>query len=188
MPVVSLRVVIGSEQFGNETVVVVLEWTVENGAFNRLNVVPQAKTVESLGPSSRQLMLSYNTSYNISAVASLCGQYSSHSIELHYGELLKLCVGQILSVKCTMPCAQHNPVKCISPLRLLTDANKQLVIVDYTHPAIEGTIAVFSCSSSGYQLTGPRSAICMGNGEWVPDPRQVQCEGKSQCRHHHILM
>ena len=101
MPVVSLRVVIRSEQFGNETVVVVLEWTVENGAFNRLNVVPQAETVDSLGPSSRQLMLSYNTSYNISAVASLCGQYSSHSIELHYGELLNVLAKLLVfSVQC----------------------------------------------------------------------------------------
>ena len=90
MPAVNLRVAMGSEQFENKTVVVVLEWTVENGAFSRLNVVPQAETIQSLGPSSRQLMLSYNTSYNISAVASLCGQYSSHSFQLHYGELLNV--------------------------------------------------------------------------------------------------
>ena len=80
------------------------------------------------------------------------------------------------------------PVKCASPLHLLAEANKPSVIVHYSYPAIEGNIAVFSCSSSGYELTGPRSATCVGNGEWVPDLRQVQCEGKSQCRHHHILM
>jgi hypothetical protein len=86
---------VGSVQFENETVVVALEWTVENGAFSGLNVVPQAEAAVNLGPSSRQLRLSYNTSYNISAVASqLCGQNSSNSLELHYGKLLQssLCI------------------------------------------------------------------------------------------------
>ena len=68
-------------------------------------------------------------------------------------------------------------VKCTSPLRLLTEHNKQLTL-NYSNPALEGTIAVFSCSSSGYLLTGPSTSTCMGNGEWGPDPRQVQCEGK----------
>ena len=34
------------------------------------------------------------------------------------------------------------PVKCVSPLLLLTGANKPLVITDYSRPAIEGTTAV----------------------------------------------
>ena len=75
-----------SELFENDTIVVALEWTVENGPFNTLSIIPQAETVY-LGSSSGQLMLSYNITYNVSAVASLCGQYSSHSIKLHYGEL-----------------------------------------------------------------------------------------------------
>ena len=53
-------------------------------------------------------------------------------------------------------------------------------MVNYSYPAINGTTAVFSCSRSGYVLTGPRSATCTGNGEWVPDPRQVQCQGTVQ--------
>ena len=84
-----------SEEFKNDSIVLSLEWTVENGtgAFSGLNIVPQAG-IMNLGPSSstrlyRQLVISYNTSYNISVVASLCGWYSSHSIELHYGELLQ---------------------------------------------------------------------------------------------------
>ena len=86
-PIPTVEVTVRSEQFKNESVVVTLEWTVVNGAFMGLSVVPMAATV-NLGPSSRQLMLSYNTSYNVTVVARLCGQYSSHSIELHYGELL----------------------------------------------------------------------------------------------------
>ena len=86
-PIPVVEVTLTSVQFENETVVIALEWTVENGAFSSLNVVPQAEAV-NLGPSSGQLVLYYNTSYNISAVASLCGQYSSHSLQLHYRELL----------------------------------------------------------------------------------------------------
>ena len=50
-------------------------------------------------------------------------------------------------------------------------------MVNYSYPATEGTTAVFSCSRSGYELTGPQSAMCTRNGEWAPDPRQVQCQG-----------
>ena len=84
---------------------------------------------------------------------------------------------------------QYNPVKCISPPRLLTEANKQSVIINYSYPAIEETIAMFSCDNVGYVLTGPSTSTCMRNGEWVPDPRQVQCEGNvaktlHQCNSH----
>ena len=113
-------ITVGPVQFENETVVVVLEWTVENGAFMSLSVVPHAEIV-SLGPSSRQVMLSYNTIYNVNAVASLCGQYSLHSIELHYDELLQCWALLVLIVH-----TQHNPAKCFSPFRLLTEANKQV--------------------------------------------------------------
>ena len=85
-PVIEVNVV--SEQFKNNSIVITVEWTVENGAFNSLSVVPQALETVNFGPSSRQLMLSYSVSYSINTVASLCGQNTSHSIELHYGELL----------------------------------------------------------------------------------------------------
>ena len=65
-------------------------------------------------------------------------------------------------------------VNCGSPLHLISDLTD--MITDNNYPAVEGTTARFSCSS-GYVLTGSSTAICMGNGEWVPDPRQVQCEG-----------
>ena len=68
-------------------------------------------------------------------------------------------------------------VKCISPLHLLTEANKQFVKVNYSYPTFEGTIAAFTCNTSGYLLAGPSTSTCMGNGEWMPDLRQVHCEG-----------
>ena len=76
-----------SEQFENETVIITLEWTVQNGAFHGISVDPQ-DLVDSVytGPTTIQLIVSYNTLYNVSAVATLCGQNSSHFLELHYGE------------------------------------------------------------------------------------------------------
>ena len=58
---------------------------------------------------------------------------------------------------------------------------EEVVITKNRVPARVGTIAVFGCNSSEYVLNGPSAATCMGNGEWVPDPRQVQCEGNSPC-------
>lgn len=86
-PTPNIELTLVSQDFENNSIVLTLEWTVENGAFSRLSVVPQAE-IMNLGPSSRQLAISYNTSYNVTAVASLCEQHSSHSVELRYGELL----------------------------------------------------------------------------------------------------
>lgn len=84
-PIPNIELNIASAQFANETVIVVLEWTVENGSFHDLIIAPQVETV-NLGPSSRQVAVSYNTSYSIRGEARLCRQYSSHSINLHYGK------------------------------------------------------------------------------------------------------
>ena len=75
-----------SVEFENETVVVTLVWAVENGAFSGLSIVPQVDQIMNLGPSSRQLVISYNISYNVSVMTILCDQNSSQSIELHYSE------------------------------------------------------------------------------------------------------
>ena len=70
------------EEFGSDNVTVALELTAERGV---ISIEPQV-TIFYLGPTSIQLIISYNTLYNVSAVATQCGQNSSHFIELHYGE------------------------------------------------------------------------------------------------------
>ena len=62
------------------------------------------------------------------------------------------------------------------------DSIKTLVIADYSHPAIEGTNVSFNCPP-GLVLTGPSVLMCMGNGEWEPDPSQVKCNGKETLKH-----
>ena len=79
-------------------------------------------------------------------------------------------------------------VICVSPIRLLSEDGERLVIVEYSHPAIEGTNVSFSCPP-GLVLTGPSASKCMGNGEWEPDPSQIKCNGKVYtvlfCAHTH---
>ena len=47
----------------------------------------------------------------------------------------------------------------------------------YEDPALEGQIITFTCPP-GHILNGCTSSTCMGNGEWEPDPREVQCTGR----------
>ena len=44
-------------------------------------------------------------------------------------------------------------------------------------PALVGTNATFSCLP-GQVLSGSYRSTCMKNGEWEPDPMEVQCIGK----------
>ena len=49
--------------------------------------------------------------------------------------------------------------------------------VDYEDPALEGQNITFTCASS-LTLSGPNISTCMENGEWEPDPREVECTGE----------
>ena len=42
-------------------------------------------------------------------------------------------------------------------------------------PSLEGAILSFDCPPQ-HVLIGPNTTTCMGNGEWEPDPREVQCK------------
>jgi hypothetical protein len=46
-------------------------------------------------------------------------------------------------------------------------------------PAVVGTNATFSCLP-GQGFTGPIVSTCVENGEWEPDPQDVECIGDSQ--------
>ena len=61
--------------------------------------------------------------------------------------------------------------KCSNPMKL-TNA----LALDYVDPALEGQTITFTCPA-GQTLNGSNSSTCMGNGEWEPDPREVECTG-----------
>ena len=41
---------------------------------------------------------------------------------------------------------------------------------------MEGATIKFECPRE-HILIGPSTTTCMGNGEWEPDPREVECRG-----------
>ena len=63
--------------------------------------------------------------------------------------------------------------KCSNPMVLVTN---NVRITGYEDPALEGEVITFTCSF-GLELNGPISSSCIGNGEWEPDPREVNCIG-----------
>ena len=52
-----------------------------------------------------------------------------------------------------------------------------MIAVGYEDPALVGENITFICPI-GSTLNGPNSSTCMGNGEWEPDPREVECTGR----------
>ena len=44
-------------------------------------------------------------------------------------------------------------------------------------PSVEGQFITYTCPP-GFIQTGPNASVCMGNGEWEPDPGQVECIGE----------
>ena len=61
--------------------------------------------------------------------------------------------------------------KCSNPLKLV---HTDVITVGYENPVLEGVNITFICPT-GAIFSGPNSSTCMGNGEWEPDPRMVNC-------------
>ena len=56
--------------------------------------------------------------------------------------------------------------------------NTTMDIMGYIDPAVEGSNITISCLS-GRALNGANTATCMGNGNWEPDPREVECKSET---------
>ena len=72
--------------------------------------------------------------------------------------------------------------KCGDPLdQLSLDDSELILVLNYTNPGpiLEGNKINFTCMS-GMELLGPNSITCMGNGEWEPNPREVECKGETE--------
>ena len=64
-----------TEQLGLDRVTVNLEWTHKNGVSYNVSVNPQV-AVNYAGRNRAQLFVLYDTEYNVSVIASLCGRNS----------------------------------------------------------------------------------------------------------------
>ena len=75
-----------SEEFGADNVTVTVEWTQVEGVTYQIIIVPQT-LITSIGESSIQLILLYNTNYNLSVESTLPCQHQAQShVLLFYGE------------------------------------------------------------------------------------------------------
>ena len=53
-----------------------------------------------------------------------------------------------------------------------------LYILGYNEPAVVGTSISFNCLNPEEVLIGPNTAMCMNNGQWVPNPNSLQTSCK----------
>ena len=91
---------------------------------------------------------------------------------LHNNIIIIMCYQQLFF-------SLHNylTVICSHPFqdRVSVD-NDSVIIESYMDPSLEGAVLSFDCAPQ-HVLIGPNTTTCMGNGEWEPDPREVECKG-----------
>ena len=72
--------------FGNDNVTVTLEWSQHSGETYTVVTVPEAVNVSFITSTSVQLVLLYNTEYNVTVTATLCGHSNATNFTtIHYG-------------------------------------------------------------------------------------------------------
>jgi hypothetical protein len=76
-----------SRQLEADHVRVALEWTHKNGVSYSISVDPEVN-VGYTRRESAQLVVPYNSEYNISVIASLCGRSRTVFTIINYGKLL----------------------------------------------------------------------------------------------------
>lgn len=73
-------------RFGNDTFTVTLEWSHFSGEMYSVVTVPEAMDITVTGNGNAQLVMLYNTEYNVTVTATLCGDRSaSNFTTIHYG-------------------------------------------------------------------------------------------------------
>ena len=79
--------------FGTENVTILFEWTQEEGLLYNITVVSIPLVPLRFTDSNTVLLtVSYNILYNVSVIASGCGQTTTNDIHLHYGKKTKLVI------------------------------------------------------------------------------------------------
>jgi hypothetical protein len=137
-----------------------------NGVSYSISVDPEV-AVNYTGRSSALLSVSYDTKYNVSVVASLCGITMTYFAIINHGKL-----GTPSLVKFSHPLILIHTVTC-PPLDSDNPLSSERI------PALVGSVATFSCPP-GKILSGSNLTTCTANRQWHPDPKSnVVCKGKS---------
>ena len=72
-------------RYETDNILVMLNWTPEDGVSYNVTTIPQVAIVYNAS-TSVQLTLHYNTQYNVSILASLCGERKVVYYDLNFGE------------------------------------------------------------------------------------------------------
>ena len=79
-----------SEEYGPKNVTVSVEWTQQVATMYTVRISPPVPII-IIGSTSRQLIISYNTVYNLSVEATApCRANATAIIGLHYGEVYSI--------------------------------------------------------------------------------------------------
>ena len=147
-------------------------WAQGNNEFYNVDVIPPAPILYYTEGTILELTLLYNVQYNVSIVAFLCEFNRTDTITFLYGKLWN----QLWYYYPTYINILYI-VQCLDPQQLLTNDH---LILNYDNHLTEGSNVTLSCvhdSSVMFELVGPRVIMCTENGEWEPDPRNVECIG-----------
>jgi hypothetical protein len=68
-------------------------------------------------------------------------------------------------------------VDCGNPAINMTNENN-ITVVGYRKPAVEGNTIYFICPPE-LDLAGSRTSTCSADGQWKPDPGEVECKGET---------
>ena len=71
--------------FGNDNFTVTLEWSQTSGETYLVATTPEAVYTSFTTNTSVQLVMLYNTQYNVTVTATLCGHRSTTNIITYYG-------------------------------------------------------------------------------------------------------
>ena len=159
-------------EYGIYNVTIQLEWIPQKGVTYRISAETEITVTNiTVSLSLVQLVVPYNTHYNVSIVATSCERNSTNTaIEFYYGEFLShLYKNKWLEISVAATC--DNPL-AIEEL----DNSSLVIVIGYSSPALVSTFIMFHCPP-GLILIGPESSMCNRNGEWEPDPREVECTG-----------
>ena len=85
--------IITEEEFGMDGVAIGLHWTQEShgnllASYNISTVPTIGAEVTMISNTKANLTVPYNTPYNVSVVADLCGSQAITKIEIHYGKCM----------------------------------------------------------------------------------------------------
>ena len=171
-----------SKKFERHAITVTLEWIQGNLLYScSISVIPPIK-LHFDDTTNVAMNMSYNFSFNLSILVAhdiVCIEnpviiFTQH---FYYSEYYSYCI-TYHDYQCGFRTKKLILIAyCHDPAHLIEDP---MEVLSYMSLAIPGSSVTFDCSLTGYSLVGFNTSICIGSGDWEPDPRkEIKCKGVS---------